>query len=132
MATGRPTTYNEKIADEICDLMAVGNTVIDICRREGFPPQGTLYRWLEKQPTFREKYARAREKQADFFAEQIVDIADTSTDWQKARLQLDARKWFASKVAPKKYGEKVEQTIQGSDGGPVRIERVIVDPTASD
>lgn len=49
----------------------------------------------------------------------------------RSRLRVDARKWYASKLAPKKYGDKITQEISGPDGGAVqidRIERVIVEP----
>lgn len=44
----------------------------------------------------------------NFQAEEIVIIADSCTDPHKARLQIDARKWYASKLAPKKYGDKLD------------------------
>lgn len=56
--------------------------------------------------------ARAREEQADGFADEIIDIADSvapeTGEVAKAKLQIDARKWKAAKLAPKKYGEKLE------------------------
>jgi hypothetical protein len=62
----------------------------------------------------RNQYMRAREEQADTLADEIVAIADNATDAQIARLQMDARKWFASKVAPKKYGDKTDITSNGN------------------
>lgn len=89
---------------------------------------GTLVTWLTKYP---EQYARAREAQADKHAEDILAIADdgrndtyltdagevTNHDViARSRLRVDARKWLASKMAPKKYGEKV--AIGGADDLP--------------
>ena len=78
-------------------------------------------------PDFSERYARARERQADFLAAQVVEIADTVREGKKvrisqkdgtteehgdmvdrSRLMMDARKWLASKLAPKKYGDKLQ------------------------
>jgi hypothetical protein len=50
---------------------------------------------------------RAREERADLVADEIITIADTETDPQKARNRIDARKWWAARVNPKKYGDKL-------------------------
>ena len=69
---------------------------------------------------FQDQYTRARDKQADYFAEEIIEIADSaeaeSAAVAKAKLQIDARKWAASKIAPKKYGDKQEIDVKSSDG----------------
>ena len=74
-------------------------------------------------------------------AEEILDIADDSGgDWvedklnpevvARARLRVDSRKWILSKLVPKKYGDKVDLTHAGPDGGAIitRVENVIIDP----
>ena len=82
------------------------------------PTKATVCKWLIENKEFSDQYARARDKQADYFAEEIIEIADSaeaeSAAVSKAKLQIDARKWAASKIAPKKYGDKVEQQITGS------------------
>ena len=79
---------------------------------------------------------RARERQADFMASQTVDIADDTTKDSgfagsvavaRSRLRIDARKWLASKLAPKKYGDKIDATLSGPDGGPIQTENTIVE-----
>ena len=71
-------------------------------------------------------YARAREAQADCWASEIVDLADeTLADANhvaKARLQIDARKWVACKLLPRKYGERVSAELTGANGGPIKTE----------
>lgn len=69
-----------------------------------------FFRWLQKESYLREKYAHARLLQQDVYAQQIVDIADDATNEgaQVAKLQMDARKWHASKVAPKKWGNAAD------------------------
>ncbi|RAU21131.1 hypothetical protein CU669_15140 [Paramagnetospirillum kuznetsovii] len=57
------------------------------------------------------RYAHAREVRADVIAEEIIDIADTAEDANIARLQIDARKWYAGKVRPKVYGDKIQQDV---------------------
>lgn len=109
---GRPTTYNQETADKICELIARGMSLRAICASADMPAGGTVHRWLAEHQDFQEQYARAREEQADGFADEIIDIADSvapeTGEVAKAKLQIDARKWKASKLAPKKYGEKLE------------------------
>lgn len=118
--TGRPTDYTKDMADKICEKIANGRSLRSICAEDGMPPMKTIYRWLEANEEFRHQYARARDKQADYFAEEIIEIADSaeaeSAAVSKAKLQIDARKWAASKIAPKKYGDKQEIDVKSSDG----------------
>jgi hypothetical protein len=86
----------------------------------------TLFRWLADDEVFREQYARAKEVQAELMADEIISIADGNddvrgnVDVQRDRLRVDARKWVAAKLLPKKYGERVVQEITGKDGGPIQ------------
>jgi transposase-like protein len=106
---GRPSKYTNALADEICRCIAGGTSVRSICAREGMPSQDAVYRWLRQQPEFHEKYARAREQRTDRWGEEILEIADApaadSTEVQRARLRVDARKWLMARMAPRKYGE---------------------------
>lgn len=118
--TGRPSKYSDEMAEKICEKIANGRSLRSICAEDGVPPMKTIYRWLEANEEFRHQYARARDKQADYFAEEIIEIADSaeaeSAAVSKAKLQIDARKWAASKIAPKKYGDKQEIDVKSSDG----------------
>ena len=115
------------------------------------PCVATIFNWMRVHQEFLEQYARAKEAQADALAEELLDIADDgSNDWmevhdrdntgwkangeaiQRSRLRVDTRKWIASKLKPKKYGDKLTQEHSGPDGGPIRaevtrVERVVVD-----
>lgn len=117
---GRPTDYTKDMADKICEKISGGLSLRAICAEPGMPARGTVYRWLIENADFQDQYARAREKQADYFAEEIIEIADSaeaeSAAVSKAKLQIDARKWAASKIAPKKYGDKQEIDVKSSDG----------------
>ena len=81
-----------------------------------------------------ERYAHAREQQADFYADEIIEIADNcppeTGEVAKAKLKIDARKWKAARLAPKKYSEKAELDLKSTDGSmtPIKITRVIIDP----
>ena len=94
------------------------------------PAYRTIDEWIADDEALALRYARARESQADVMADDIVFLADSCKDHNKCRLQIDARKWVASKLKPKKYGDKVQQELTGPDGGPmtVNIMRFTDDP----
>lgn len=136
----RQSDYNEEIATAICEKLAEGKSLRSICEGEDFPSKTTVLRWLEAHEPFRAQYARAREAQADTLFDECIDIADDghndfmlrkhgeTESWaengeaiQRSKLRIDARKWMAGKLQPKKYGEKVMHA--GADGtGPVVVE----------
>lgn len=105
---GRPSSYDVEIADKICEEIATGKHLHAICAQDWAPGERTVYQWLNKHPDFAQLYAHARERQQEVFAAQVIEIADTEPDPQKARNRIDARKWYASKVAPRKWGDKIE------------------------
>lgn len=109
---GRPKKYTEDTAEKILSMLACGVSLESVCMMEDMPAQSTVYKWLAESKEFSERYAHAREMQADLYAGQIIQIADDcepeSSAVAKARLQIDARKWKASKLAPKKYGDKLD------------------------
>ena len=130
--TGRPSLYTEVLAAEICRRLAEGETLRSVCRDKAMPDKATVLRWLadKKKADFREQYVYAREMQADALFDEALEIADdASGDWtedkdgkkvvdheniQRSRLRVDTRKWAAGKMAPKKYGDKLD--LGGSIG----------------
>jgi hypothetical protein len=133
---GAPTTYNEHLATVICIRIAEGESLRQILKDVGMPAQSTVYEWLLRHPSFAEQYTRAREEQADTLADEIIHIADEQPEviavvdkktgaliehkldgaflqWQKNR--IEARKWTAMKLKPKKYGDRV--ALEGVEGG---------------
>jgi hypothetical protein len=90
------------------------------------PDRETVRRWRRENEEFRGQYARARVDQADSLAEEIVAIADTEKDPAKARVRIDARKWYASKLNPKTYGDKLEL------GGGLDLRLPRADPLSED
>lgn len=134
MPAGRPSIYTPEIAAYICAQIADGNSLRKICREDGVPSLTTIFEWLGSKPEFAEQYARAKEAQADAMAEDMLDIADMppaigekgtvdSGDVAHMRLRIDTRKWIASKLKPKKYGDKIEQEIKGDMSLTVNIVR---------
>lgn len=133
MSGGRPSEFTQDVADLICERIADGESLRSICSDDELPSKSTVCKWLGKQPDFADQYARAREAQADTLVDEMLDIADDArNDWMERRddeggnlgwkengeamrrsqLRIDARKWIAGKMRPKKYGDK---TILGND-----------------
>ena len=136
------TTYTPEIASAIlAEISTTRDSLATICKRnESFPSPATVYKWLIEQPQFSENYARAKEEQLQILADELVPIADTPEVGEKIRetkdgpmreigdmiehrkLQIDTRKWLLSKLAPKKYGDKISQEHSGPEGGPIKAE----------
>jgi len=134
---GRPSKYSKAIAEKICIGLSEGLSLRSICLSEKFPDKSTVLRWLfdDRYTEFRDQYTKARQVQAELFAEEMVDIADDGTNdwmerngddnegWQqngeaiaRSRLRVDTRKWVASRLLPKVYGANVEEaTADTSD-----------------
>ena len=104
--------------DTVCARIAGGASLRDACAHDDVPTVECIRLWLngDKGGEVVAQYARARDEQADFYADEIISIADNEPDTQKARNRVDARKWVASKLKPKRYGEKL--AIGGADDLP--------------
>jgi hypothetical protein len=105
---GRASTYTPETAKDICRMIENGMTLVAICQLQDMPDISTVYDWQDAHTEFAESYARARQRQADTFAAMVMTEAFNSHDAQIGRLRIDALKWTASKLAPKKYGDKIE------------------------
>jgi hypothetical protein len=137
MPAGRPSDYTPKIANAICARIAGGESLRTICEDEETPDKSTVLRWLGRHQEFRDQYAQARESQMDAMSEEILEIADDAAGdaivddngnvrtnnevVARSRLRIDTRKWLMSKLAPKKYGDRIVTEHTGKDGGPVEI-----------
>lgn len=134
----RPSSFNQKTADSICERLASGLSLREICRNKGMPSKATVFKWLGENSTFSDQYARAREAQADLLVDEMVAIADqpklgtkrkrtsdgkveeTTFDMtEHRRLQIETRKWVAARMRPKKYGDKLDvdqkTTVEAGD-----------------
>lgn len=145
----RPSEFTQEIADEICERISSGESLRAICYSDHMPSKSTVFRWLAADEVFQDQYARARDSQAEALFDEILTIADTpqigeirkvkddggieiqTRDMiEHRRLQVDARKWMAGKLKPKKYGERVEHELSGkietTDSDPRQLSRAIL------
>lgn len=130
MPAGRPTKYTVALADAVCERLALGESMRSVSRDDSMPAMSTLFKWLREYPEFSEQYAKAKDEAADALVEDMLDIADNQVEQplivdglpfqidgkpvmvkdavsvNHAKLRVDTRKWYASKLKPKKYGDR--------------------------
>lgn len=129
---GRPSKFNADLALSICETIACSSKSLKtICKELNISPASVL-NWLRKDNDFLAQYARAKQDQADFLAEEIIEIADDGSNdlmtivkgdetyemenkevVNRSKLRVEARKWIAAKLKPKKYGDKLDLTSAG-------------------
>jgi len=132
---GRPKIVTEELLGKVIERMCEGESLINICRDPSMPSRGTVLNyammrrdakedWVQR---FSAAYEIAKQIRAESYAEEIVDIADSSSaeETGKARLQIDARKWLASKLI-NQYSDRSKHEITGAEGGAIKTESSVV------
>jgi len=118
--SGRKSRYTEAIADELFERLADGQSLYRICKDEDMPAEPTVRAWVidDKPKGFSAKYARARDMGLDKKADQLLERGDNcppdTAYVAKERLYSDNLKWYLSKLAPKKYGDKIQNEQSGT------------------
>jgi hypothetical protein len=146
--SARGTRYTEEIAAEICLRLAEGESLNVICKAPHMPAESTVRSWvIDDREGFAARYTRARDMGLDHHAELILELADkcrmgkkretgvgpngpidktvTGDMVERARLQIDARKWYLSKLAPKRYGEKLAVEHDATEGASDALGRLL-------
>ena len=130
MKAGRPSLYSEDLADQICQRLAEGESLRQICDSEGFPDRNSVFSWLDSREDFSAKYARARQARADVRSDRSdalrEDLLAGRIDPNQARVAFDIERWQAGKENPKRYGDKVQQEVSGT--GPAGAINLIINP----
>lgn len=122
---GRPSLYTKKLAEVILDRLAEGESLVQICNDDAMPGLRTVMRWSAENAEFGVEYARAREAQAEVMDDAILAAAaEADTDPQAARVKVEAYKWRAAKLAPKKYGDATTIKHADADGGKMKLDEV--------
>lgn len=133
--TGRPSIFSEKLAMTICERIAHGESLRAICRDDDMPERTTVHSWLlmPEKVTFLNQYEAACNIRAESMFDELTEIADDgSNDFMekqaqngetytvlnaenigRSRLRVDTRKWYLSKVMPKKFGDRIDLTSGG-------------------
>lgn len=113
-----------EIMDIIVEQLAQGMSLRAICSPDDMPDRNTVMRWWDADPEYAAKCARARDVGFDDQAEKLAEDIESDPDVARARLKFDYRKWYLSKLRPKVYGDKVDLTHSGPNGGPIQTEEV--------
>lgn len=137
MPGGRPSAYDLQTAEAILVLLAEGQSLSEICRRDDMPARSTVSLWIANNVEgFADKYVGARDAQAEHFADEIIEISDDGrNDWvernagdgetgvvvdhehiARSKLRVDSRKWLMARMAPKRYGDRITAEHTGADG----------------
>ena len=121
---GAPSIFTPELAEQICEMVASGMSIVTVAKNRAMPSERTIMTWLTDEVDagkvlFQQKYARAREIRADRMVEEALELVD-DVDAVMAkdgkadhalvahqRLRADTRKWYASKLFPGRYGDKV-------------------------
>ncbi len=124
-----------QIKELILDRLMSGRSLRSICRDVDIPVTSAAVRKAAvREAAFGTQYMRARDLGLDAMAEEMLEIADDlsgdwverrlkdgSTEWiflnenvQRSRLRCDVRKWYLSKLAPKRYGNQITHNIKQS------------------
>jgi hypothetical protein len=136
---GRPNEYNEAVFTELMEEIASGLTLKHVCESDDkYPSPSTVRRWvIDNVQGCSARYTQAREMGMHAMVDETIAISDDTTrdttvgedgheapnnEWiQRSRLRVDTRKWLASKVIPKIYGERTQHELTGADGGPLVV-----------
>jgi hypothetical protein len=130
---GRPSTYTQEAADEICERLSKGEPLAQICRDEHMPAVRTVSKWKEAHPEFGADFARARDEGFDAIAADCLEIANTPVEGEETitkddgrvevkrgdmlghrKLQIETRLKLLAKWDPRRYGERVHQHHSGA------------------
>ena len=135
MPSGRPSSYTDQVADEICLRISEGQSLNSICQSEGMPILRTVLNWLSKPEhvSFLSRYARARMQQADVMDGLILDVASRvlsgDIDPRAGDVVMKAYQWRAGRLDPKRYGDRIENRLADPDGNALKITVTGIRPT---
>ena len=123
-SVGRPVEWEEDnpVWEEVVSRMATGKSLSSVLREPGMPPWATFNRMLRSNEQLRVAYDKAVQDRADKLADEIIELSDAvmpeglrgseASAWvQQKRLQVDARKWVASKLKPRTYGDRIDDSV---------------------
>jgi hypothetical protein len=116
------TEFSQKLFDSICDRLASGgdeNSLRAICAESGMPDRKTFFNWSKRTPELKAQYDQAYLDRQETYFDDLIHIADTEQDPQKARNRMEARKWAWARMNRKKFGDSM--TLSGDPDAPVQL-----------
>jgi hypothetical protein len=134
---GRPASFTQALADEVCDRISNGEPLAVVCREDRMPHRSTVAGWCLAKPEFAASYAFAREIGFDAIAAECLKIADTPLEGIRTRtgkdgeeitredmlghrkLQIETRLKLLSKWCPQRFGDRLD--VNATVAGEIRI-----------
>lgn len=138
--SAKPERDKDAICQAVLQGMRDGLSAFKACQAAGVP-QSTFNRWVDADAKLAEDYAHAREDLIERMANEVLELADSEVpetgdgkrDWQaiqQRKLQVDSRKWLLSKLAPKKYGDRLE--LAGDKENPLQVQTIDASKLSTD
>lgn len=131
--------------DQICKRIEKGEALRTVLKDEGMPSSETFYKWIDNDINRAKQYARSTELRSEAIFDEMLQIADNTIEGVvietddngrtkekrgdmlgHRRLQIDTRKWYLSKLNPKKYGDSSSLELTGKDGKDLFQPNIIV------
>lgn len=111
--------YDPIVAEEICERIADGEVLEDICCRPGYPSRGVVWRWLYLNDDFRDMYNLSIQanglSRADDIAGVVKDTITGEIDSKQAAVAIKGLSWLAERHTPSVYAAKQKLEITGAD-----------------
>ena len=133
--------YRADVADYVCEQMALGRTLLDVCREKrkadpSWPSEGAIRMWyIRDEQGFREVYVRAREAQTEAWSDQVIDLSDTPVqaervthkaaggtervigdNVERSKLMVQSRQWLMPRLNPAAFGDRMAHQALDADG----------------
>jgi terminase small subunit-like protein len=127
-------TYSDELAQEICERIAVGELLLNICDDEHLPTMRRTNQWMRDRPEFLQLYQSAINDRLSIFEEEVIKIADDMThDFKtiikngrekrvpdpemvaRARLRIEVRFKHLKAGRPQKWGDVSTLNVKNQD-----------------
>lgn len=109
-----------EIVDEICERLADGVPLAEICRSPGMPSAVTVSTWQARDEAVAVAIARARDLGHDAIADRARQTArgqgDSKNDVQRDKLIVETDLRLLAKWNPKKYGDSTQLRHADANG----------------
>lgn len=122
------STFTQALFDKICDLIADGKSVREICEMKSMPNRLTFRQWCKRSPELQAQYDRACIDREESIFDDIQYIADNEPDPKRAKVRMEAREWCLARMNRKKYGNHITEEMTGPGGGPLQVVRLRMAP----
>ena len=120
--------WSEDMLESVLVDIAMGATVNQACKNVFMEDRvDTFYRIIMRDPNAKDAYEEARMIQAEKMAiDVIIEISDNADEDEtidgkpnsaavnRSRLRVDSRKWIASKLHYKRFGDRIQQDVEAT------------------